>query len=96
MDWFLKNLKAIVALVLPYLLNAGADLFADNAPWPQTGDEWLRYVGASLITAAGVYAARNKRDKDQVVDDLKRLPVSERKQALATVKSRYPHWSAEA
>lgn len=94
MDWFLKNLKAIVALVLPYLLNAGADLFADNAPWPQTGDEWIRYVGASLVTSAGVYAARNKRDKDQVRGDIARLPEPEREQVVKSVNSQYPDWAA--
>jgi hypothetical protein len=59
MEFLFKNAKAVVAVVLPLLINMVMDLVNGTAPWPQSNQEWLRYVLSSVVIGLGVYGMPN-------------------------------------
>jgi hypothetical protein len=58
--------KAIAAFILPLLSNMVLDLSQGSVPWPQTGAEWARYVGLSVVTAAGVFLTKSETTPEQI------------------------------
>ena len=58
--------KAIVAFVLGVVTNMIADLLNGNAPWPQSGAEWVRYLISVVGVTAGVYGVPNQITQKQI------------------------------
>lgn len=89
MEFLKQAAKAVVAFVLPILVNMVMDLVNGNAPFPQTGQEWLRYVLSSVVTGLGVYGVPNKQSEKQITESLQKLPDEQAKSAVTTA---YPRW----
>ena len=61
--------KAIAAFILPLIINMIMDLVNGNQPWPQNGNEWLRYLLSSVVTAVGVYGVPNTTNDPRIARD---------------------------
>jgi hypothetical protein len=66
--------KAIAAFVIPLLTNMVMDLLQGTAPWPQNQEEWIRYVGLSVVTAAGVFFTKSETTPEQVTRIAEKKP----------------------
>lgn len=67
---FLKvNAKAVAAFLFGVFGNAVTDLVNGNAPWPQTGAEWLRWGVTTLGAGIGAWAFPNKITQKQLDKD---------------------------
>jgi hypothetical protein len=90
MEFLKKSAKAVVAFLLPLLINMGTDLLSNDKPWPQDDKEWLQYVLSSVVTALGVYGVGNKLSKDQVTSGMEKLPVAEQVQVAKETLTQLP------
>jgi hypothetical protein len=59
MDTIARYAKTVMAVVLPLLVNMVMDLVNGNHPWPQSGQEWLRYALSSIVVGLGVFGVPN-------------------------------------
>ena len=67
--------KAIAAFVVPLLINMGLDLAKGTAPWPQTQEEWIRYVAFSVLSALGVFFTKSETTPDQITRIANKKPA---------------------
>jgi hypothetical protein len=58
--------KAIVAFVVPILVQIGYDLVNSADPWPATVQQWGTFLLPSVLTALGVYGVANRPTVGQV------------------------------
>ena len=67
---FLKvNAKAIAAFLVGVFGNGVTDLLNNNAPWPQTGTEWGRWVITTLGVGFSAWAFPNRITQKQLDKD---------------------------
>lgn len=64
---FLKiNAKAIAGFVAGLILNAVQAVLSGQAPWPKTMQEWVTYLGTSLLAGVMVWVTGNKLTVTQI------------------------------
>lgn len=68
--------KTIGAFVAGVIANMISDLIEGRAPWPETPNDWLRYILTSLGAALGAFALRNKVTESQVAKGIEKGDVS--------------------
>ena len=66
MDFIKTHAKTLGAVVAGVIANMVLDIVEGRAPFPQSGQEWLRYAVTSFGAALGAYGLRNKITQSQL------------------------------